>query len=105
MKRLSIIMFSLLVTFILNAQNETDALRYSQIFPAGSARFAGLGGAFGAIGADFSTLSFNPAGYMEKNHEKRPESHQEFKRTSGGRIDHHQPIHGSFQDVQQLKLQ
>ena len=55
-------MFSLLLTFVVNAQNEMDALRYSQIFPSGSARFAGLAGAFGAIGADFSTLSFNPAG-------------------------------------------
>lgn len=44
------------------AQNETDALRYSQISPTGTARFAALGGAFGALGSDFTTLSFNPAG-------------------------------------------
>jgi hypothetical protein len=44
------------------AQNETDALRYSQTSPTGTARFAAVGGAFGALGSDFTTLSFNPAG-------------------------------------------
>ncbi|HRY97491.1 MAG TPA: hypothetical protein P5550_00400 [Bacteroidales bacterium] len=47
---------------LLNAQNEVDALRYSQVFPGGSARFNALSGAFGALGADFSSLSVNPAG-------------------------------------------
>lgn len=40
----------------------TDALRYSYLQPGGTARFIGAGGAFGALGADFSTLSQNPAG-------------------------------------------
>jgi len=44
------------------AQNENDALRYSRLSYGGTARFLGLGGAFGAVGADFSTLSQNPAG-------------------------------------------
>ncbi len=44
------------------AQNEMDALRYSQIFPGGTARFNAMGGSFGALGGDFSTLSINPAG-------------------------------------------
>ncbi len=39
-----------------------DALRYSQITFGGTARYMGTGGAFGALGADFSTLSVNPAG-------------------------------------------
>jgi hypothetical protein len=43
-------------------QNEEDALRYSTVGVIGSARYMGLGGAFGALGADFSTLSSNPAG-------------------------------------------
>jgi hypothetical protein len=50
------------VTVLATAQNETDALRYSQTSPTGTARFAALGGAFGALGSDFTTLSFNPAG-------------------------------------------
>jgi len=44
------------------AQNATDALRYSSVNYFGSARFTAMGGAFGALGADFSTLSTNPAG-------------------------------------------
>jgi len=44
------------------AQNEEDVLRYSMIEYSGTARYVGLGGAYGAIGADFSSLSTNPAG-------------------------------------------
>ncbi len=44
------------------AQNEKDALRYSQIYYGGTARSTAMGGAFGALGADFSSLSQNPAG-------------------------------------------
>ncbi len=44
------------------AQNEEDALRYSLTSVMGTARYTGLGGAFGALGADFATLSSNPAG-------------------------------------------
>ncbi len=44
------------------SQNETDALRYSQVSYGGTSRFIGAGSAFGAVGADFSTLSQNPAG-------------------------------------------
>ena len=45
-----------------HAQNEVDALRYSRQSVVGTARYSGLGGAFGALGADFSSLSVNPAG-------------------------------------------
>lgn len=45
-----------------NAQNEVDALRYSQLTFGGSARYTSTAGAFSALGADFSTLSVNPAG-------------------------------------------
>lgn len=45
------------------AQNEVDALRYSQLsLTGGSARFMGMAGAFGALGGDISSLSYNPAG-------------------------------------------
>lgn len=46
----------------LRAQNETDALRYSQNFFAGTARSTAMGGAFGALGGDFASASLNPAG-------------------------------------------
>jgi hypothetical protein len=44
------------------AQNEIDALRYSQDAPLGSARFSAMSGAFGSLGGEFSGLSLNPAG-------------------------------------------
>lgn len=44
------------------AQNATDALRFSQTFVKGSARFTAMGGAFGALGGDISSLMINPAG-------------------------------------------
>lgn len=44
------------------AQNVDDALRYSQIFYQGTARFTSMGGAFTALGGDMSTFSQNPGG-------------------------------------------
>ncbi len=44
------------------AQNSTDAFRFSSYDILGSARFVALGGAFGAVGGDLSTLNYNPAG-------------------------------------------
>ena len=54
----------LIVTFSITAQAQTvaDALRYSNLEVGGTARTVGLGGAIGAFGADYSTLSTNPAG-------------------------------------------
>ncbi|MEN8225552.1 MAG: hypothetical protein ABFS05_09365 [Bacteroidota bacterium] len=43
-------------------QNAGDALRYSQQFMGGTARYMAMGGSFGALGADLSVLSTNPAG-------------------------------------------
>lgn len=62
MKR--ILFLTLTSFFILNiyAQNEEDALRFSRQFLTGTARSVGMGGAMGAIGGDFSSLSINPAG-------------------------------------------
>lgn len=51
-----------LLTLNVQAQNEVDALRYSYTTGGGTARYMGLGGAFGALGADLSTASSNPAG-------------------------------------------
>lgn len=44
------------------AQNEVDALRYSQLNPLGTARFSSMGGAFGALGGDMGGITTNPAG-------------------------------------------
>lgn len=45
-----------------NSQNIDDALRYSQLFYNGTARFNSMGGAFTAVGGDLSSLNLNPAG-------------------------------------------
>ncbi|MBL7718397.1 MAG: outer membrane protein transport protein [Flavipsychrobacter sp.] len=44
------------------AQDETDALRYGQLSPMGTARSTGFGNALGSVGGDFTSLSVNPAG-------------------------------------------
>ena len=44
------------------AQNEMQALRYSQYNPFGTARYAAQGGAIGALGSDLSSVFVNPAG-------------------------------------------
>lgn len=46
----------------IQAQNHVDALRYSQESLWGSARYVAMGGAFGALGANASSPSHNPAG-------------------------------------------
>ena len=49
-------------TITANAQNEIDALRYSTQNLSGTARYSAMGGAFGSLGGEFSSLSSNPAG-------------------------------------------
>lgn len=60
----TISIFALFCSSILSmqAQDESDALRYSQSYFGGTARSSAMGGAFGALGGDFSCLSINPAG-------------------------------------------
>ena len=54
--------FFLTSTIVVSAQNDVDALRYSQHSFGTTARSLAMGGAFGALGADFSSLAINPAG-------------------------------------------
>ena len=53
---------SLLSSGVVFAQGELDAYRYSQTELNGTARYLGMGGAFGALGGDISSMSSNPAG-------------------------------------------
>lgn len=62
MKRIISTLIISLIVLNIQAQSEADALRYSMLTFGGTARYVGLSGAFGALGADFSTLSSNPAG-------------------------------------------
>lgn len=62
MRRYFIPLYFLFFAATLFAQQASDVLRYSNLRPSGTARFLGTGGAFGALGADFGSLSQNPAG-------------------------------------------
>jgi hypothetical protein len=63
MKRIfAIFIAACLILTTLRAQDEADAMRYSQNFYGGTARSMSMGGAFGALGGDFTSASLNPAG-------------------------------------------
>ena len=52
----------LILCAVANAQNIDEAIRYSSENLQGTARFQSMGGAFGALGGDLSSLNINPAG-------------------------------------------
>lgn len=62
MKRIVVIILAFCSVGVMG-QGIDDIYRLSHLnAPQGTARFTGMGGAFGALGADFSSLSQNPAG-------------------------------------------
>ena len=44
------------------SQTYEDVVRYNSFYHDGSSRFNSMGGAFGALGGDLSSISINPAG-------------------------------------------
>ena len=52
----------LMACAVSSAQNINEALRYGTENLQGTARFQAMGGAFGALGGDLSSLNINPAG-------------------------------------------
>ncbi|MEG1586961.1 MAG: hypothetical protein RR346_08800 [Bacteroidales bacterium] len=62
MKGKSILGIALFITPAVMAQTITDVYRYTKTDMVGTARYMGMGGAFGALGGDITTLSQNPAG-------------------------------------------
>jgi len=63
MKRYSFLFVLLIIVpNLIFAQNFADAFRFSNHQIQGTARSAGMGNAFGALGGDFASLSINPAG-------------------------------------------
>lgn len=63
MKRILLISVAVAgVTFGVSAQGAIDAFQFSQPDLKGTARFMSMGGAFGALGGDLTTLNQNPAG-------------------------------------------
>ncbi|MDR1356470.1 MAG: outer membrane protein transport protein [Tannerellaceae bacterium] len=63
MKKVSIIISALVfVSSAVFSQGQLDAYKYSQTDIGGTARYLGMGGAFGALGGDISVMGANPAG-------------------------------------------
>jgi hypothetical protein len=62
MTKYKLALIVLICAFQAKAQNESDILLYSRQYNLGTARSQGLGGAFGALGADYSATYINPAG-------------------------------------------
>ncbi|MFH0895498.1 MAG: hypothetical protein V2A54_13760 [Bacteroidota bacterium] len=63
MKKFKVLTVLLCLSFTATiAQNEIHALKFSQLTFGGTAKYLGMGGAYGAQGGDFSVLSSNPAG-------------------------------------------
>lgn len=62
MKKIYFTVIALVVMTFSQAQDITDAVRYSSDQLTGTARFRAMSGAFGALGGDLSAISINPAG-------------------------------------------
>lgn len=62
-KLIAIILFSTVLNSVYG-QDIYDAMRFAQTDLNGTARFKAMGGAFGAVGGDFSSLNVNPAGSL-----------------------------------------
>ena len=62
MKKIVFLLISGLTFSVSYSQEVSDAIRYAQDNLTGTARFRAMGGAFGAVGGDLSSLSVNPAG-------------------------------------------
>ncbi|TDD77498.1 OmpP1/FadL family transporter [Flavobacterium caseinilyticum] len=62
MKKYIILLALGLTANIAQSQDIQDAMRYSQDNLNGTARFRAMGGAFGALGGDLSSINVNPAG-------------------------------------------
>ncbi len=62
MKLTYALLFILIISGNIFAQNFEDAWRYSQDNPYGTARFTAMSGAFSSLGGDLSAIGLNPAG-------------------------------------------
>ena len=66
MKRIGIIMSVLALWWRHRfSQSQLDAFKHSQTELNGTARYLGMGGAFGALGGDISAMNTNPAGLAD----------------------------------------
>lgn len=62
MKKYIFLLFACSTFSVAQSQEIVDAVRYAQDNLSGTARFRAMGGAFGALGGDLSSINVNPAG-------------------------------------------
>ena len=62
MSKLKFLFIFIFLSIYSFSQNDLDAIRYARQGINGSSRFVAMGGAFGAVGADVSCGTYNPAG-------------------------------------------
>ncbi|MCO6501244.1 MAG: outer membrane protein transport protein [Vicingus serpentipes] len=90
MKGIYLLLISFVLVILGHGQNEFDVLRYSSNDFYGDARFNAMGGSFGALGANMSSLSINPGGigvYKSSDFSFTPAFHYNFTESmtpSGG---------------------
>lgn len=99
MKKLILNITALLIVGGAFAQNEFDALRYSNLDFYGDARFNAMGGSFGALGANMSAISVNPGGlgvyrssdfsFTPSFHYNYSESNHDGKLATDGKLNFH----------------
>lgn len=61
MKKLGLLTLSIVSAFALQAQDYTDALRFSESFPEGNAQYMATAGAMSSLGGNIGAISVNPA--------------------------------------------
>ncbi len=61
MKKISLLALSLVGALTLQAQDYLDALRFSESFVEGNARYMAMGGALSSLGGNVGAMSINPA--------------------------------------------
>ena len=62
MKKIILMVTAVMAVTFSQAQDITDAVRFSSEELSGTARFRAMSGAFGALGGDLSSITINPAG-------------------------------------------
>tara|TARA_B110000003_G_scaffold16395_1_gene16253 strand:+ start:12748 stop:14268 length:1521 start_codon:yes stop_codon:yes gene_type:complete len=99
------IILTLLITFYSKAQTSQDAYNLSSYGIFGSARYTSMGGAFGSLGGDLSSVSDNPAGAAVFLYPEMGISFEvNFNNSIANNDERNIPIKRSFSDLNQFGL-
>ena len=104
-KNLIYIILTFLLTFYSKAQTSQDAFNLSTSGIFGSARYTSMGGAFGSLGGDLSSISDNPAGAAVFLYPEMGISFEvNFNNSISNGDNRNLPVKGSFSDLNQFGL-